>query len=186
MFLIPVLLVVLVSVPLTGGRLSALSGLRVRHAWAPASALLLQVLIISIVPSLPDGLLALGHVASYTLLGYFMWHNRSIAGLWLIGLGWALNLAAIAANGGVMPTGEAVAGAAPRDVPAGEFVNSRVLEDPKLEFLGDVFALPDAWPLQNVFSVGDVLIAAGAIVVLHVTCRTWPARAAARRLASVA
>jgi hypothetical protein len=42
--------------------------------------------------------------------------------------------------------------------------------DPHLLFLGDVFAVPASWPVTNVYSVGDVLIVAGAFVLLHVAC----------------
>jgi hypothetical protein len=47
------------------------------------------------------------------------------------------------------------------------FQNSTALADPRLAFLGDVFSLPASWPLSNVFSVGDVLIALGVVWALH-------------------
>jgi hypothetical protein len=49
-----------------------------------------------------------------------------------------------------------------------------VLPDPRLAFLGDVFAIPRGWPLANVFSVGDVLIAVGAVVAVHGICGSRP------------
>jgi hypothetical protein len=52
-----------------------------------------------------------------------------------------------------------------------------VLAHPRLSFLGDIFAVPRELPFANVFSIGDVLIAAGAIVVIHALCR--PSRLAA-------
>jgi hypothetical protein len=42
------------------------------------------------------------------------------------------------------------------------FQNSTALAAPRLAFLGDVFSLPASWPLSNVFSVGDILIALGS------------------------
>jgi hypothetical protein len=49
-----------------------------------------------------------------------------------------------------------------------------VLPDPRLAFLGDVFAIPRGWPLANVFSVGDVLIAVGVVVAVHGICGSRP------------
>jgi hypothetical protein len=51
-------------------------------------------------------------------------------------------------------------------------------------FLGDVFSLPASWPLSNVFSVGDILIALGIVWALHRICRSrlaHPAIARSRR-----
>jgi hypothetical protein len=47
--------------------------------------------------------------------------------------------------------------------------NSAVVSEPRLAFLGDLFALPAGWPLHNVFSVGDVLLVAGAVLLVHRT-----------------
>ena len=52
------------------------------------------------------------------------------------------------------------------------FQNSTALVDPQLAFLGDVFCLPVSWPLSNVFSVGDILIALGIVWALHRICRS--------------
>jgi hypothetical protein len=57
------------------------------------------------------------------------------------------------------------------------FANSAPLAHPRLAFLGDVFAIPDAVPLANVFSLGDVCIALGALLLLHRVCGTRPQRA---------
>src|SRR5207302_703651 len=45
--------------------------------------------------------------------------------------------------------------------------NSMPLASPNLLFLGDIFAIPKSVPLSNVFSVGDVCVAAGAVLTLH-------------------
>ena len=36
--------------------------------------------------------------------------------------------------------------------------------------LGDVFATPSSWPLYNVYSVGDITIVLGVLVLLHGVC----------------
>ena len=80
------------------------------------------------------------------------------------------NLAAIIANGGVMPTTEAALATAGLS-PADGFSNSAVLADPRLAPLTDVFALPAAIPLANVFSIGDVLIGVGIVLVVALGMR---------------
>jgi hypothetical protein len=50
------------------------------------------------------------------------------------------------------------------------FENSAAVEDPKFAFLGDVFYIPDRFPLANVFSIGDVLIVIGGTYLAHRWC----------------
>jgi Family of unknown function (DUF5317) len=47
-----------------------------------------------------------------------------------------------------------------------------VLAEPRLAFLGDMFHLPASWPLSNVFSIGDILIALGIAWALHRICQS--------------
>jgi Family of unknown function (DUF5317) len=175
-FLVVLFVLSMTTVVVAGGHLGALASVHLRHSWSVLVGLALQILIISIIPFSDPGLLAAGHLISYGFVGFFVYANRSQPGLWLLGAGWGCNLAAIAANGGIMPTATAVVGSSARTVAANEFINSRTLEHPRLQFLGDVFAIPSSWPLHNVFSVGDVLIALGAFVLLHSLCRSRLAR----------
>jgi hypothetical protein len=110
------------------------------------------------------------HLASYGLIAAFLWANRHIAYLWLAALGGALNLAAIAANGGVMPADPDALAAAGVHQEAGDFANSTAVAHPHLSLLGDVFAVPASWPVSNVFSVGDVILVVAALLALHCLC----------------
>jgi hypothetical protein len=175
-FLLVLFVLSMTTVVAAGGHLGALASVHFRHSWSVLVGLALQILIISVIPFSNAGLLAAGHLISYGFVGFFVYANRSQPGLWLLGAGWGCNLAAIAANGGIMPTASAVVGSSARTVAANEFINSRTLVHPKLQFLGDVFAIPRSWPLHNVFSLGDVLIALGALVLLHSLCRSRLAR----------
>jgi len=167
-----------VSVPLAGGRLSALSRLPLRSTWLVLVALLVQVVVISVIADVVEaGLLAVVHVASYLLAVAFLVVNRRMPGLLLTGCGGLLNLAAIMANGGVMPASPSALALAGR-ADAQHFVNSGAVPDARLAWLGDVFAIPSFMPLANVFSVGDVLLIVGATVMLHRACGS---RLAARR-----
>lgn len=165
------------TVPLFGGRLSALAELRLRRVWSLVAALGLQVVALVVVPGLPGPLPAAAHLLSYVCAGVFVASNRRIPGLWAIALGGASNFAAISANHGVMPAAaSAVRSAGLASVP-GQFANSRVLAGARLRFLGDVFAIPYPLPLHNVFSVGDVVIALGAFLLLHGVCESRLRRA---------
>lgn len=161
-----VLVICLLTVPLAGGRLSLLADVRFRGAGLAVLGLALQVLAISVLPTGSRTLHAGAHIASYLLLGTMLALNLRIPWLWLVGLGGLSNFVAIAANGGVMPASRAALARAGSLPAPGHFINSTVLEHPRLQFLGDVFAVPAPWA-HNVFSVGDIVIAAGLLLTLH-------------------
>jgi hypothetical protein len=181
-----VYIVCLLTVPLAGGRLSALADIKLRKPGLAVAAIFIQVVIVSILPG------ALGvfseplHLASYLLLGAFAWCNRHVAGVPIIALGGLSNFIAITANGGVMPADPDALAAAGLDTKAGEFANSAAVQNPKLQFLGDIVATPGALPFSNVYSVGDLIIVLGVLVLLHVACgsRLVPRRFAPRPAAA--
>jgi hypothetical protein len=166
LFLVAVVVLAAMAVPLVGGRLGALVEVPLRHVWVIFAALGLGIAATEL-PGLPDGLRAALLVAAYPVVGVFLAANWRVPGMRLVALGGAMNLVAIAVNGGAMPASpSALAGAGlPLNEPG--FQNSAALPDPRLAFLGDVFFIPASWPLSNVFSVGDVLIALGVVWALH-------------------
>lgn len=181
-------LAVLLSVPVAGGRLSALADLRLRRSGLAVAAILMQIVIISLLPAGGHALHRGVHIASYLLLGAFAWSNRRVAGVPVIALGGLLNFLAITANGGVMPASRKALAALPQVTAKGDFANSQVLAHPKLQFLGDVFASPSSWPVHNVFSVGDIVLFVGVTILAHVACRSRlvPRRFAAARVPAAA
>ena len=166
-----------VTVPLAGGRLVALADARLRMVPVLFTALFVQIAITAVVPHWNDTLLRVLHIASYVLLAVFLWANRRITGIPIVALGGLCNVLAIVANGGVMPAGPAAVRSAGISV-TNEFVNSGVQTNPRLLFLGDIWAIPEGWPFANVFSIGDVIIAIGVAAVIHAICgsRLIPAR----------
>jgi predicted MFS family arabinose efflux permease len=161
----------LVTVPLAGGRLMALAELQLARAGTLFAAIAIQVLIVVVIPGHFTEFHPFVHVATYFLVAIFLFANRGVPGLWLIGLGGAMNLAAIVANGGTMPASASALASAGLvvDTP-GEFVNSGVVASPHLSFLGDIFATPSWLPFANVFSLGDIAIVLGAAVAVHRLC----------------
>jgi hypothetical protein len=169
MLLVVLAVACLVSVPLRGGRLRRLGDIRLRAEWAALAALLVQVLVLGVFTWGATWWHAVAHVATYGLAAWFVWANRAIPGVVLIAIGGAANLLAIAANGGVMPTSvwaQRAAGLRPTDA----FANSAVRNHPHLLWLGDVIPVPLPLGLSNVLSIGDLLIYAGALVLLHRVC----------------
>jgi hypothetical protein len=163
----------ILTVPLTGGRLSRLTDLELRATWLLVVALGTQV-VITEVPATGawSGVFAAVHVLTYVLAAAFVVVNRRLRGLLLVALGAALNGGTIALNGGTLPASPAALAAAGRaPTVAGSFTNSGELEHARLAVLGDVFAVPAGWPLANVYSVGDVVIAVGILVTVHLACR---------------
>ena len=184
MILIVVTLAGVLSVALTGHRrLRRMALLPLHHLWVVWLAIAMQIVVFGVLANtLPDGVRSVLHLVTYALALSFLWFNRHMPGSLAIGAGAACNLAAITANGGVMPASPDAWRSAGFDaIPKLQNANSHVLDSPKLAFLGDVFSVPEAWPLSNVFSVGDVIIAAAATYLAHRWCRmprtsnAWPA-----------
>lgn len=174
-----VLLVVVASVPLTGGRLAALATTPLHAPVALGGAVAAQVAAAAAGGRGSAGLAAALHVGSYALAGWWLVRNRHLTGVALLAAGGALNGAAIVANGGVMPVHPAAAATAGMAHDAA--TNAAIVAAAPLWFLGDVFAVPAVVPLATAFSVGDVLLVAGLAVVLHVRCGSRPAGAWTRR-----
>src|SRR2546421_5529631 len=155
------------AVPLAKGRLMKLADLKIRMPLLVVAAIGIQLYITVDFSGPRTGMVDVLHVASYVIAAAFVWVNRKIPGMWLIGVGAALNVAAIAANGGVMPATPHALAVAGLPVDIAHFKNSMAIVSPKLSFLGDVFAVPKSIPFSNVFSIGDICIALGAAFSIH-------------------
>jgi hypothetical protein len=162
---------------LVGGRLDGLAHLRFR--WAPIAILGLaaQLVLFSGPVGAAVGPAAPGlYVASTAAVLAAVLRNVRVPGLAIVAVGAISNLAAILANGGYMPADPgalALAGLEPDDA----YSNSTVVSSPALRPLTDVYAMPDAVPFANVFSIGDVLIGIGVFVAIVVAMRGQPAQA---------
>ena len=178
MILVAVVAIAIALVPVAGGRLGRLVELRFEAPWLLLLALAIQVGLATFAGPSTWWRLAL-HTVTFPIGLVWVWLNRRIRGLWIVAVGAALNGVAILANGGVMPASASALRRAGLEAHTANLANSDVVADPKLLFLGDVFAIPASWPFANVFSVGDVLIALGAAVTIHAVCgsrlvpRTW-------------
>lgn len=171
MFVLYALVLGVVVGLLTGGRLERLDDLHLR--WVPLALVGLGVQLVLFLPPVGDAVGALGptiYLASTGAVLVFVLRNLRVTGLPIVAAGAALNLLAIGANGGVMPTTAAAMTAAGLD-PTEGFSNSAIVAAPVLGPLTDVFALPAWLPLANVFSVGDLLIGIGVAVAIAAAMR---------------
>ena len=155
------------------GRPGALADLRVRRSALVFGALMLQVAAFpsGVLPwSTSEGVARTLWVFSYVLLISFVLSNRRIRGLALVTGGLLCNLVAVVANRGLMP----VSPVALRDAGLAYHLNNNSISaaNPRLGWLTDRWAAPDWLPFANVFSIGDVLIAAGTIAVIVLAMRS--------------
>jgi hypothetical protein len=167
MTLLLAFLLLLVTVPVAGGRLSGLSEIELRGLWLVVVAFAVQVVLVTVVPGGDETLHRVAHLVTYALAGACICMNLDLRFAWVVAAGGLLNFIAIAANGGVMPASASALRAAGLDPASGEFANSDLVRNAHVGFLGDVFAIPAGWPGANVFSVGDALMLVGAFLVLH-------------------
>lgn len=150
-----------------------------KFIWLVVVALAAQWLAFGFHPTrtvIPDLYASLILVLSQFLLLIFAWENRKVPGFWLLGTGLLLNLAVILSNGGWMPISPDTVrwltrDAAPDAWQVGErlaFGKDKVLliENTRLWFLSDHLRTPDALFYRSAFSLGDVVIAIGAIWLL--------------------
>ena len=153
------------------GRIDALGEFKFLWGWLAVAGLLVQVLLFTQAgDELAGGFGPALYVLSTLAVFVAVLRNVRVPGMAIVALGAISNLAAITANGGAMPADPGALAMAGLDGP-GVHTNSVVLADPALRPLTDIFAIPASWPLANVFSVGDVLIGLGIVVVIAAAMR---------------
>jgi len=157
-----------------GGRLAGLADLRFRWGGLILGGLMVQVILFSgPVAERVGGWGAPIYVASTAAVLAALLRNAAIAGLPVVALGAASNLAAIIANGGYMPASPGALVTFGKATIDG-YSNSAVVARPALEPLTDLFALPRFVPFANVFSIGDLLIGLGIAIAIAWAMRREP------------
>ena len=175
------LLVVAISLVigfLSGGSLKPVSGLRIRYLALLVAAVVVQMAIFTPILGTRQFIHETGpyiYIATLLVTLFVMFNNRQIPGMTVIMLGAFLNALVIIANGGYMPSPASALREAGRldyvqcNNPDKDCIlsNSTVADDDtRLRFLGDVIAMPDSFPLANVISLGDIVIAIGAAIAI--------------------
>jgi hypothetical protein len=170
----------------TGGSLANAGGIRIRLLPILVTALLIQIAIFTPIAGGWDITHRVGpyiHIGTLLMVLFVMFRNLHIPGMKIIIIGAALNALVITANGGFMPSPESALERSGRLEPVRQeeaqrrgdssiLTNSAIADDDtRLLFLGDAIAIPERFPLSNVISIGDIVIAFGAIagivLVMH-------------------
>jgi hypothetical protein len=165
----------LIAGRLMGGRLRNLE--RVSFVWWQLALAGLAVQLVLFAAPVAERIGSLGpgiYIISTLAVLAALLRNLRLPGLPIIAVGAGLNLVAILANGGHMPSSPQawleLTGAA--SLPVAHYTNVALIgPDTLFPFLGDIFVLPRPLPMATVFSLGDAIIAAGAIVFLVVALR---------------
>jgi hypothetical protein len=156
----------IISVPITGGNLGRLAELRLRWLWTAPVALILQTVIVTVAPGGSESLHAAAHIVSYALVGAFLWANRHVAGAHCPrGAFQHARRRCQRRRDARLKDGPAP-GRPHRGRRISEF-GGGLTSDPALAGRHH----PRAGPLPNVMSVGDCIIFAGLLVLLHRQCR---------------
>lgn len=152
------------------GKLNRLADFELRHGYLIFLALAIQLLIFP-TPWWPQppisGGTELFHLASYLLVLLFLTTNHREKPFRGVALGMVMNLTAIIANGGYMPTKVSALRRAGQwetaerilASPDGTYGNVvQMSESTRLNALGDWLSLPPWVPLASSFSLGDVVL----------------------------
>lgn len=171
---------------LRGGSLKTLADTKFDWLWLLFAGLAIQLAAQIWAPEWLDGVPGtLVIVASNFLVVAFLLLNRNLPGIALIGVGLALNVVVIAANGAmpVSVSASRTAGVDPPPPGIADVEHERLNDDTKLPWLADVLAIPNT---KEVFSVGDVVLALGVgnLVYRRTTWDKRPRRAARGTAAS--
>ena len=171
MFILYAVIIGIIIGYLSGGRLKYTVQRPLKHIWLAVLGFLIQILLFSDIPAFQfeKPALVIFYGVSYLLIFAFVIVNRKVPGIILIGIGMVLNATVIFLNGGHMPASIESFEKTTVGKSEAEFLrqgsttnNSQAInEDTILPWLGDIFYIPSWMPFSNVFSIGDVLIAAG-------------------------
>lgn len=157
---------------LLGGRLSWLSGIKVR--WFPLALVGLGMQMAPVPGNRwPVYLL----YASFVLLLAFAFVNLKVTGFAIITVGIILNFTVIAANGGMPVSRQSLIDSGQAStlsdlVTAGGAKHHLVGSDDRLTFLADVIAIPA--PVSQSVSLGDLFTYGGVVVLIAAAMRRRP------------
>lgn len=170
------LLLTILRAKFTGRKLKPI---KLKFGWLVFVAVLPQIIAFqtpAIGRQIPDIVIPVILVSSQALLLGFAAANLTTPGFWTLGLGLLANFTVIVLNGGWMPISpdivHRILPTLPDDLP---LVGQRLglskdwiyaYHDIHLPWLSDHFTLPEWSPYQVAFSLGDILIAVGAVWLL--------------------
>ena len=155
---------------LAGGRIDNFTRLRFRWPWLVLAAVVVRLAVLLPPLNHVQGAQWIYAVSLGVIVLWSFLHAVRIPGIWLVGIGGLLNLAVIVANGARMPVEAALAGDLLRRGPIGQYVLMGA--GTQLNPLADWISIPST---SEVYSPGDLVIAAGLALVAFLVARRKPA-----------
>lgn len=162
-----------------GHTASQIAAISLRSTWLVLLALALQIPLLRAAGGSTEelGVEQALFLSSHLLLLAFVWRNRRLTAIQIFGLGVLCNLVVILANGGFMPiTPETLVrinrGSSLGQWPIGlhyHFSKDIILsrKETRLWALSDILVVPPPFPWPTAFSLGDLLIAVGIVVLMQ-------------------
>lgn len=152
---------------ITGGRITNLARLRFRWPWLILAAVAVRAAVLLTPLSRVDGAQYLYVLALAAIVAWTIVHFKLLPGVWLVTVGSALNLLVIVANGGRMPVTPEFATSLARHGTMGQYTIMGA--QTHLNLLGDWISL---YPVPEVYSIGDLVIALGLAILAFVSTAT--------------
>jgi hypothetical protein len=151
---------------LRGGRISRIADAELRHGWLLFLGLLLQLAVDALTVrdllGQPAGYLLL--LASQLLVLVWVLVNWWRPGMLLVALGLVMNALVIGANGAMPVSQDAIDALGIGEVTVHPGKHELMTDETRFGWLADVHPLP---PLRTIVSVGDVVLAAGLLPLVH-------------------
>ncbi|HEY1421042.1 MAG TPA: DUF5317 family protein [Candidatus Dormibacteraeota bacterium] len=149
-----------------GGSIDNFARVRVRWPAVLLAAVVIREAVLLTPLNHLDGAQYAYVIAIAAIVAWTIWHADLLPGIWLVAAGAAMNLVVILVNGARMPVAAGLAGSLLRHGEIGQYT----LMGPatNLSWLGDWISLR---PLPEVYSPGDVVIAAGLALVVFLLTR---------------
>jgi hypothetical protein len=151
----------------TGGRLTNLARLRFRWPWLIVAAVAVRAAVLLTPLNRIEGAQYLYVLALAAIVVWTIVHLNRLPGIWLVTAGSVLNLLVIVVNGGRMPVAPELAASLARHGTLGQYTVMGA--QTQLNLLADWIS---PYPLPEVYSPGDVLIALGLAIVAFVSTAT--------------
>jgi hypothetical protein len=151
----------------TGGNIGNLARLRFRWPWLIFAAVIVREAVALTPLNRVSGAQYLYVISLAAILAWTIWNVNRFHGLWLVATGAAVNLLVVTVNGGRMPVAHEFVGALVRHGVSGQY--TVMGPGTQLNLLGDWISL---YPVPEVYSPGDVLIAIGLAILVFVSTAT--------------
>jgi hypothetical protein len=154
----------------TRGSFANVGNIRFRWPWLVVAALLVRGATLLTPLRNIEGIQYVYLASLAAVLGWMLWNVNRVRGIWLAGIGTALNVVVIAANGARMPVSAELAG--PFLVQRGHLGQYALMAPgTHLNWLADWIALPGPFKLEA-YSPGDLILAVGTAVVIVLAMRS--------------